>query len=138
MLSKPFFKHTAFNLIIDLFIYNNKRFKYRMLKNIAVRRGTYKYMYSMYVDYSKKISETLNRPRFFYINLIEPKIYKYYKEITSQYGYMFISNVYPYLRYTLLLNIKEDIINTCRLYLKRNSFLNRKRNKSIELGYDDI
>jgi hypothetical protein len=138
MLSKPFFKHTAFNLIIDLFIYNNKRFKYRMLKNIAVRRGTYKYMYSMYVDYSKKISETLNRPRFFYINLIEPKIYKYYKEITSQYGYMFISNVYPYLRYTLLLNIKDDIINTCRLYLKRNSFLNRKRNKSIELGYDDI
>jgi len=126
MLSKPLFKHTSLNLIIDLFIYNNKRFKYRMLKNLAVRRGTYKYMYSMYVDYSKKISETLNRPRFFYINLIEPKIYDYYKEITSQYGDMFNTKVYPNLRYTILLNIKDAIINTCKLYLNKNVFLNRK------------
>jgi hypothetical protein len=111
LISKPLFKHTAFNLIIDLFVYNNKRYKYRMLKNIVVRRGTYKYMYSMYVNYSRKVSETLNRPRFFYINLIEPKTYKYYSEITNNFGNMYIYKLYPYLRYTLLLLIKNFLIS---------------------------
>jgi hypothetical protein len=112
LLSKPLFKHTSFNLIIDLFIYNNKRYKYRMLKNILVRRGTYKYMYSMYVDYYNKISETLNRPRFFYLNLIRPKTYNYYNWILKEHNRMFKYKLYPYFRYTIILLTKKLLIST--------------------------
>jgi hypothetical protein len=77
-ISKPLFKHTSFNLIIDLFVYNNKRFKNRKINNMSMRRSLYKYMYSMYINCYEKIKETVNRPRFFYINLIEPSIHKYY------------------------------------------------------------
>jgi hypothetical protein len=66
----------------------------------------------MYVDYSNKISETLNRPRFFYINLIEPKTYSYYNVIIDEFGYMYIYKLYPYLRYTLLLLSKKFVVST--------------------------
>jgi hypothetical protein len=112
LLSKPLFKHTSFNIIIDLFIYNNKRYKYRMLKNILVRRGIYKYMYSMYVDYYNKISETLNRPRFFYINLIEPNTYYYYNWVLKNIRKMYKYKLYHYLRYTFLLISKKFLITT--------------------------
>jgi len=95
-----------------------------MLKNIATRRSTYKYMYSMYVDFSRKITETLNRPRFFYINLIEPKTYKYYKEITTIYGNLFVFKIHPYMYYTMLHLIKNQIFNK---YISNN-------NKNSKLG----
>jgi hypothetical protein len=78
LLSKPLFKHTSFNLIIDLFVYHSKSFKFKKLQNITMRRLLYKHMYSMYANCYDKIKDTLQRPRFFYINLIEPKIHKYY------------------------------------------------------------
>src|SRR5438552_3049609 len=84
-ISKPLFKHTSFNLIIDLFVYNNKTNKLQKFDNILSRRVLYKYMYSLYIDYSKKIKETLNRPNFFYINLIEPKTFNYYSNIIKLY-----------------------------------------------------
>jgi hypothetical protein len=85
LLSKPLFKHTSFNLVIDLYLFNNKRYKFRILRNLVLRRTMYKYMYSMYSDYYKKIQETVNRPRFFYINLIEPKISYHYKNVITTY-----------------------------------------------------
>src|ERR1700737_320713 len=54
LLSKPLFKHTSYNLVIDLFLFNNKGYKFRMVKNLLLRRSTYKYMYSMYSDYYNK------------------------------------------------------------------------------------
>src|SRR5947207_10054657 len=84
-ISKPLFKHTSFNLIIDLFVYNNKTNKLQKFDNILSRRVLYKYMYSLYIDYSKKIKETLNRPNFFYINLIKPKTFNYYSNIIKLY-----------------------------------------------------
>jgi hypothetical protein len=92
LLSKPLFKHTSLNLIIDLFIYNNKRYKFKRIKNLTVRRSIYKYMYSMYVEFYKKIKQTVNRPRFFYVNLIEPKLYYSYSNIISNYENYFIKN----------------------------------------------
>ena len=84
-ISKPLFKHTSFNLIIDLFVYNNKTNKLQKFENMFSRRILYKYMYSFYVDYTKKIKETLNRPRFFYLNLIEPKTFNYYSNVIKSY-----------------------------------------------------
>src|SRR5271169_727413 len=89
-LSKPLFKHTSHNLIIDLFIFNNKKNKIRKFSNILSRRALYKYMYSMYINYISKVTETLNRPRFFYINLIEPKVYNYYSNIVKAYESLLI------------------------------------------------
>jgi hypothetical protein len=84
-ISKPLFKHTSFNLIIDLFVYNNKTNKLQKFENMLLRRVLYKYMYSFYVDYSKKIKETLSRPRFFYLNIIEPRTFNYYSNIIKLY-----------------------------------------------------
>jgi hypothetical protein len=93
-LSNPLFKHTPYNLIIDLFIFNNKGLQNEDIKfiNMLSRRALYKYMYSMYVDYINKVKETLNRPRFFYINLIEPKTYNYYSNIVKAYEELIIIN----------------------------------------------
>ena len=63
-------------------------------------------MYSMYVDYSKKIKETLNRPRFFYLNLIEPKTFNYYSNIIKAY-----ENI-------LTFSYKGNYIYICLLILK--------------------
>jgi hypothetical protein len=85
-ISKPLFKHTPFNVIIDLYIYNAKdKLTKKVLKNLILRRSMYKYMYSMYINYSQKIKETISRPRFFYINIIEPKTINYYNTIMNSY-----------------------------------------------------
>jgi len=85
LLSKPIFKHTPYNIVIDLFIFKSKKYNKKKLRNILFIRSIYKYMYSMYTNYPLKIRETLNRPRLFYLNLIEPKISFYYREIVNQY-----------------------------------------------------
>jgi hypothetical protein len=118
-LSNPIFKHTSYNLIIDLFVFNNKILtgggrKFRKFSNLLLRRILYKYMYSMYVDYINKVRETLNRPRFFYINLIEPKIYNYYSNIVKAYEEL------------LIINNKGKYIYLCMLILKWNNI--RKNN----------
>jgi hypothetical protein len=92
-------------------VFNNKILtggggKFRKFSNLLLRRILYKYMYSMYVDYINKVRETLNRPRFFYINLIEPKTYNYYSNIVKAYEEL------------LLLNNKKKYIYLCMLILK--------------------
>jgi len=84
-LSIPRFKHTVSNVIIDLFIYNNKQYKLFKLMHIITRRGMYKYMYSMYANYSQKIQETISRPRFFYLNLIYPNISFHFAKVIKLY-----------------------------------------------------
>ena len=126
-LSNPLFKHTSYNLIIDIFVFNNKILtggggKFRKFSNLLLRRILYKYMYSMYVDYINKVRETLNRPRFFYINLIEPKTYNYYSNIVKAYEEL------------LLLNNKKKYIYLCMLILKWNII--RKNNiQNIKYKY---
>jgi hypothetical protein len=89
LLSKPLFKHTSYNLVIDLFVYKESIKGLNKLKNILLIRGIYKYMLSMYTNYPQKIRETLNRPRFFYMNLIEPRISSYYRGIINTYALIF-------------------------------------------------
>jgi hypothetical protein len=107
-ISKPLFKHTPFNLIIDLFVYNNKTNKLQKFENILSRRVLYRYMYSMYVNYSIKIKETINRPRFFYLNIIEPKTFNYYSNVIKSY-----ENI-------LIISNKGNFFNLCLLILKWN------------------
>ena len=85
LLGRPIFKHTPFNVTIDLFIFNNKTDQIRKLRNLMLRRFAYKYMYSLYADVYKKVNETLNRPRFFYINIIEPSVFPYYSKVVKSY-----------------------------------------------------
>jgi hypothetical protein len=129
LLSKPLFKHTSFNLIIDLFIYNNKKYRFRRLRNISVRRGLYKYMYSMYVDYSQKIKETINRPRFFYINLIEPKTYNYYNLIVSTYGNILMKKNIPFFLYICLLMLQFNYFFKQKVNVTKNYILNQNQEK---------
>jgi hypothetical protein len=63
----------------------------------------------MYVNYINKIKETLNRPRFFYINMIEPKTYNYYSNIVKAYEEL------------LIINNKGRYIYLCLLILKWNN-----------------
>src|SRR5215471_7945177 len=105
-IGKPFFKHTSFNLIIDLFVYNNKTNKLQKFENMLSRRIMYKYMYSMYVNYSSKIKETINRPRFFYLNLIEPKTFNYYSNVIKAYENVLIKSNKEYLLYLSLFLLK--------------------------------
>jgi len=84
-LGKPIFKHTPFNVVIDLFIFNNKTNQLKKFRNVMMRRFAYKYIYSLYVDVYKKVNETINRPRFFYINIIEPKVFPYYTKVVKSY-----------------------------------------------------
>jgi hypothetical protein len=111
IIGKPYFKHTSYNVLIDLFVYNNKLYKIYKFKNILSRRSMYKYMYSMYVDYSKKIQETINRPRFFYINIIEPKVYTHYYNVIRIYQEF------------LLKKDNQPLILNVSLYLIRLNFL---------------
>jgi len=112
-ISKPIFKHTSFNLIIDLFVYNNKTNKLQKFENILSRRILYKYIYSMYINYSKKIKETLNRPRFFYLNIIEPKTFNYY------------SNIVKFYENILITSNKGKMFYLCLLMLKLNFFFKK-------------
>lgn len=84
-ISKPLFRHTAFNVIIDLFIYNNKTYKVGKFHNMIKSRAIYKYMYSMYVNYNQIIQNILERPRILYINIMDPKIFYYYSNVIKSY-----------------------------------------------------
>jgi hypothetical protein len=131
LISKPIFKHTSSNLIIDLFVFNNKSFRFNKLKNLLLRRITYKYMYSMYVDSYKKINETLNRPRFFYMNLIEPKIFPYYMKIVNSY-----QNVLTGYNKSIIITICMLLLNLNKYHknyvqLLKNKVLSYRYNKFI-------
>jgi hypothetical protein len=122
LLSKPLFKHTSFNLIIDLFLFNNKTYKLKMLKNLILRRSTYKYMYSMYADYQTKIQETINRPRFFYMNIIDPRIFFYYKHIVNYYRALLTRK--PFGIYLFLTLLQLNITNKQSTLSINNNRLN--------------
>ena len=131
MLSKPIFKHTSFNLLIDIFVYNNKRYKFRMLKNISLRRSIYKYMYSMYVNTYEKVKETINRPRFFYINIIEPNRYSYYRWITYYYEMLLIKKRKSLFIYVCLLLLQLNYAKKNKLNLLKNKIFNNIENNKI-------
>ena len=131
-ISKPLFKHTSFNLIIDLFVYNNKTNKLQKFDNILSRRVLYKYMYSLYIDYSKKIKETLNRPNFFYINLIEPKTFNYYSNIIKLYEKILTINNKEKFFYLCLLILKWNFISKNNIQYLKNKYLFFKYNSINE------
>ena len=135
-ISKPLFKHTSFNLIIDLFVYNNKTNKLQKFENMFSRRILYKYMYSFYVDYTKKIKETLNRPRFFYLNLIEPKTFNYYSNVIKSYEKILtISNKDIFL-YLCLSILKWNFIYKNNIQYLKNKYLffnYKNNNKNINI-----
>jgi len=139
LLSKPLFKHTSFNLIIDLFIYNNKNNRLRKLRNISVRRGLYKYMYSMYINYSQKIKESINRPRFFYLNLIEPKTYNYYNLVVNTYGKLLMKKNIPFFFLICLLMLQFNKFFKQKIYsplVKHNIIEQKKIFNNINYNLD--
>jgi len=123
LLSKPLFKHTPSNLIIDLFIFNNKTYKLDKLENIITRRSMYKYMYSMYINYLDKIKTTLNRPKFFYMNLIEPKIYSYYNWVLLLYDELLFRKNKSFLTYLSLLFLQFNYISVNRIKKIKDKFI---------------
>jgi hypothetical protein len=120
-ISRPLFKHTSFNLIIDLFVYNNKSYTFNQLKNMSMRRSLYKYMYSMYIDSYAKIKDTINRPRFFYINLIEPSIHRHYDLIVKYYGELIILKNKPMMLFIYIYLLQANFINKLKLTLINNN-----------------
>jgi hypothetical protein len=132
LLGKPVFKHTPFNVVIDLFIYNNKGNQKRKLKNLMLRRFAYKYMYSLYIDVYKKVNETLNRPRFFYINIIEPKMFSYYTKIVKSYEeWVFKYNRGLVITICLTLLRINEIYKNNRKSLKKKSKFSFSKLKDI-------
>jgi hypothetical protein len=145
LLSKPLFKHTSFNLIIDLFIFNNKRNKFRKLQNLIIRRSTYKYMSSMYFNYYSKIQDTLNRPRFFYLNIIDPSVINYYRRIVNYYRALLVRK--PFGVYLFLSLLQLRIIKKKYLYPIYNKVINRNliieklsniENNNTETKHDEV
>jgi hypothetical protein len=136
-LSIPRFKHTVTNVIIDLFIYNNKQFKWLKYSNLITRRGLYKYMYSMYANYSHKIEETLNRPRFFYLNLIYPNIAVHYSKIIKLYGEILIKKNKVNVLTVILLLLKNNNIFNSNSKLNTNYFNNYFNNYKGGIYYSD-
>jgi hypothetical protein len=109
-LSKPLFRHTASNVIIDLYLFNNKSYKLGKYHHMIKLRALYKYMYSMYANYDDIIQTIISRPRIFYINIIEPKMHAYYYRVIRSY-----ENTLIYLSKSqfiyLLLNILKWNLN---------------------------
>jgi hypothetical protein len=122
-ISKPLFKHTSFNIIIDLFVYNNKTNKLQKFENILSRRILYKYMYSMYINYSKKVKETLKRPHFFYLNLIEPKTFNYYSNVVRLYENILVMSNKKKLFFLCLLIFKWNYISKIKIQYLKNKYL---------------
>lgn len=112
----PYFRHTPYNIIIDLFIYYNKKGLTGKLQDVIKRRTLYRYMYSMYSNNLKKIQETLNKPSYYFINIIEPKLFIYYVNVINTYQHMLINKN------------KNLIVNISLFILKWNIII--KRNKS--------
>jgi hypothetical protein len=124
-LSKPLFKHTSHNLIIDLFIFNNKKNNIRKFSNIISRRALYKYMYSMYINCMNKVKETINRPRFFYINLIEPKTYNYYSNIVKTYEELLVRDNKANIFYICLLILNWNQSRKNYIHYIKNEILKK-------------
>jgi hypothetical protein len=141
LISRPLFKHTSFNLIIDLFIYHNKRYTLKRISNITLRRTVYKYIYSMYINCYDKIKDTINRPRFFYINLIEPKIHKYYDWVVKYYGELIIIKKKPMLILLYLFLLQANFVNKIKLTsIKTNidNIVNKNLYKNISNESENI
>jgi hypothetical protein len=129
ILSIPLFKYTSYNIIIDLFVYNNKFSTHNKFYNLLLRRGLYKYMYSLYYNNIEKIKVTINRPRFFYINLIEPKVYSFYNHIVKIYQRILINNNRTFLIYItqLFFNFNNYIFTN----KKKSSILFDRKKQTI-------
>ena len=140
LLSKPLFKHTSYNLVIDLFLFNNKGYKFRMVKNLLLRRSTYKYMYSMYSNCYEKVQETINRPRFFYMNIINPGTFNYYKRIVNYYRALIVRK--PFGLYLLLWLLQLKIISNQNIESIKKVFLNNNvsfiKNLNLDLNSSNI
>jgi hypothetical protein len=85
----------------------------------------------MYVDSYKKINETLNRPSFFYMNLIEPKIFPYYMKIVNSY-----QNVLTGYNKSIIITICMLLLNLNKYHknyvqLLKNKVLSYRYNKFI-------
>jgi hypothetical protein len=73
-------------------------------------------MYSLYVNNKNKIKNTINRPRVFYVNLIEPKIISYYEMIVNLYEKLLMkkNKIFLFSLYFLVLylnNLKYNNMN---------------------------
>jgi hypothetical protein len=134
LLSKPLFKHTSYNLIIDLFLFNNKKYILNKFDHIIWRRTLYKYIYSMYYNCKEKINDTISRPRFFYINILEPRIYNLYKKVVKSYENILILNnklIFVYFCISILISINKNI-NT---FKKKDFFLKSNYKISNKMKY---
>jgi len=65
----------------------------------------------MYANYSQKVQETINRPRFFYLNLIYPNISSHYAKVIKLYQETLVKKNRITLLYVLLLLLKNNNIN---------------------------
>src|SRR5277367_6497528 len=86
-----------------------------------LRRFAYKYMYSLYTDVYKKVNETLSRPYFFYINIIEPKMFPYYTKVVKSYEEL----VFKYNK-GLVITICLILLKINEIYKNRSKFLKKK------------
>ena len=153
-LSKPLFRHTPSNVIIDLYLFNNKSYKLTKYYHMIKVRAIYKYMYSMYANYDQIIQSIISRPRIFYINIIDPKMHEYYSRVIrsyenalihfskSQFMYFlldllkwnlnnkifgYLSSTWASLKFNFKLSFKNNIINTQNMDFGQ---LNNDYNKS--------
>jgi len=133
MLSKPLFKHTSFNVIIDLFIFNNKSYRESIFHNLLTRRTLYKYMYSMYVNFAEKVKASYTRPRFFYINIIEPSIYPYYSTVVRNYEktLVFKNGIFKLYLYYFLIQVRFSTWK--KKFIKKSSFV--KKESGLDKAY---
>jgi len=142
LLSKPLFRHTGFNVIVDLFIYYNKSYKIGKYYNMLKTRALYKYMYSMYVNYIKIVQDIMSRPRIFYINVIDPKVYYYYFNIIDMYEKILIHN--SKRQFILLLlsilkwNSNNKLFSKNSLCLNLLNWFNFNNNKLVSLSDKNI
>jgi hypothetical protein len=128
-LSKPLFKHTAFNVIIDLYLFNNKSYKLTKYHHMIKVRAIYKYMSSMYANYDQIIQNIVSRPRIFYINIIDPKMHEYYSKVIRSYENALIHFSKSQFMYLLLDLLKWNLNNKIFGYLfKFNSILSLNNN----------
>jgi hypothetical protein len=116
-LSKPLFRHTASNVIIDLYLFNNKSFKLTKYHHMIKVRAIYKYMYSMYANYDQIIQSIISRPRIFYINIIDPKMHEYYSRIIRSYENALIHFSKSQFMYFLLDLLRWNLNNKIFSYL---------------------
>lgn len=116
-LSKPLFRHTASNVIIDLYLFNNKSYKLSKYHHMVKVRAIYKYMYSMYANYDEIIQNIMSRPRIFYINIIDPKMHEYYSRVIRSYENALIHFSKSHFMHFLLDLLKWNFSNKFFAYI---------------------